>query len=259
MPTTPLDPAWLTDVLAEPGGLWTDVAVVEETGSTNSDALAAARAGAPEGLVIAAETQLAGRGRQGRSWVSQPGSALMFSVLLRPQSIAPSVRGWLPLLTGVAVARAVHSMTAARARLKWPNDVLVGDLKLAGILAEQTDDAIVVGVGVNMLGAPVATATSLELVAAAADIDRTELLAEILSELGRWYRRWIEAGDADSSGLRAAYLRLCLTIGQDVKVSLPGDRTLTGKAVDVDATGQLVVATPAGRVPVSAGDVIHLR
>lgn len=258
MPAVPLDAAWLTDALVEPGSLWTAIRVVEQTGSTNSDALDAARAGAPQGLVIAAETQLSGRGRQGRRWVSQPGEALMFSVLLRPQAIAPALRGWLPLLTGVAVATAVRSVTAAPAGLKWPNDVLVGELKLAGILAEQSDDAIVVGVGVNVLGAPVATATSLERLGAAG-VDRSKLLAEILGELGRWYQRWIEAGDAGGSGLRAAYLRLGQTTGRDVRVSLPGGRTLTGTAVDVNATGQLVVASATGRVPVSAGDVIHVR
>ncbi len=116
-------------------GLWTSIRVVASTGSTNADLLAR---GGPEGQVLVAEEQTAGRGRAGRTWVSQPGASLTFSVLLRPASVPPSARGWLPLLTGVAVAAGVRSAAGVAARLKWPNDVLVGDRKLAGILAEQS-------------------------------------------------------------------------------------------------------------------------
>lgn len=263
MPAAPLDAAWLTGALVEPGRLWTEVRVVEQTDSTNSDVLRAALAGAPQGLVIVAEAQLSGRGRQGRHWVSLPGAALTFSLLVRPVSVPAAVRGWLPLLTGVAVATAVRSATVADAGLKWPNDVLVAGRKLAGILAEQADDAIVVGVGLNITGAPVATATSLESLCApelgAPELDRNKLLAGILHEFDHWYRRWTEAADAQECGLRAEYLRLCQTVGREVKVSLPGGKTLTGRAADVDDTGQLVVADAAGLVPVSAGDVIHVR
>src|SRR6202044_1415756 len=102
--------------------------------------------------VLAAEEQTAGRGRGGRTWVSRPGASLTFSVLLRPVTVPPSSRGWLPLLTGVAVAAGVRSASGVAAGLKWPNDVLVGDRKLAGILAEQSTDGdtVVVGVGLNV-------------------------------------------------------------------------------------------------------------
>ena len=131
------------------GRLWTSVRVVASTGSTNADLLAR---GGPEGQVLVAEEQTAGRGRSGRTWVSQPGASLTFSVLLRPASVPPSARGWLPLLTGVAVAAGVRSAAGVAARLKWPNDILVGDRKLAGILAEQSadGDAVVIGVGLNV-------------------------------------------------------------------------------------------------------------
>ncbi len=108
----PLDPDWLTAALVGPGSLWTDVRVLAQTGSTNSDALDLARAGARQGLVIATEAQLSGRGRQGRGWVSLPGSALTFSVLLRPQAVPQAVRGWLPLLAGVATAAALTPVQA---------------------------------------------------------------------------------------------------------------------------------------------------
>jgi BirA family transcriptional regulator, biotin operon repressor / biotin---[acetyl-CoA-carboxylase] ligase len=172
----------------------------------------------------------------------------------------------------------VRQQTCVDARLKWPNDVLVSDRKLAGILAEQSGDAIVVGIGLNVLGRsdalPVGTATSLED-ANAARTDRTELLAVILQEIEHWYLRWSEsAGDAVAAGLRDEYLTLCTTLGRQVRVLLPADRVLAGRAVDVDAGGRLLVeAAPGsdtsglagaepgggGLVAVSAGDVIHVR
>ena len=262
----PLDEAALRAALTGGRALWSAVRVVAETGSTNADALAAARDGAAEGLVIAAEAQAAGRGRLGRGWQSLPGGSLTFSVLLRTAAVPAGARGWVPLLTGVAVARAVRRATGVQARLKWPNDVLAGAGKLAGILAEQAGDAIVVGVGLNVLGTaaqlPVATATSLELLGAG-EADRTELLAEILTEIECWYLPWRDtpAGDADASGLRQEYLRLSATVGARVRVLLPGGPDLVGLAVAVDETGRLLVR-PDGQadpVPVSAGDVIHVR
>ena len=262
----PLDEAALRAALTGGRALWSAVRVVAETGSTNADALAAARDGAAEGLVIAAEAQAAGRGRLGRGWQSLPGGSLTFSVLLRTAAVPAGARGWVPLLTGVAVARAVRRATGVQARLKWPNDVLAGAGKLAGILAEQAGDAIVVGVGLNVLGTaaqlPVATATSLELLGAG-EADRTELLAEILTEIERWYLPWRDtpAGDADASGLRQEYLRLSATVGARVRVLLPGAPDLVGVAVAVDETGRLIVR-PDGQadpVQVSAGDVIHVR
>ena len=267
---------------AEPAvrALWTDLRVVRETGSTSSDVLALARAGAPEGLVIAAETQTAGRGRQGRTWLSQPGASLTFSALLRPRPVPPSARGWVPLLAGVAVASAVGELTGIDVCLKWPNDVLIGERKLAGILAEQdggADDAIVLGIGMNVLGAErhlsVPGATSLQA-HGAGQTDRTALLAEILRQLARWYLRWtgIGDGDPDVCGLRPEYLRLSSTVGRPVRVELPGGRTLAGTAVGVDGTGRLRVdagghgaaasalgVDDAGLIAVSAGDVIHVR
>lgn len=261
----PLSRTRLGAVLREHGILWSDLRVVSETGSTNEDALALAQAGAAEGLVIAAEAQTAGRGRQGRSWQSVPQAALTFSVLLRPGVLPHAARGWVPLLAGVAAATALREVTGVDAQLKWPNDILVDGGKLAGILAEQSGDAIVVGIGINVRGSgldlPVATATSLELLGAG-DVDRTELLAEILRQLERWYARWraTRDGDADACGLRAEYLSLSATIGAKVRVELPAGRLLAGQATGVDEAGQLLVATDEGAVvPVTAGDVIHVR
>ena len=266
--TGPLDAARVAAAVCGDGRVWTDIRVVAETGSTNADALRAAASGARAGLVIAAEAQTAGRGRQGRDWLSQPGSALTFSVLLRP--VAPqSARGWLPLLAGVAVAGAVRAETGVDARLKWPNDVLAGGGKLAGVLAEQAGDAIVVGIGINVGGArgdlPVPTATSLQACGAspAGRTDRTGLLAALLGRLEHWYLAWDGAGgDPVGSGLRAAYLELCATIGQRVRAELPGGRHLAGVATGIDGTGRLLIGSQDGtgqRTAVSAGDVVHVR
>ena len=146
----PLDAAALQADLVRPGRLWREITVVGTTGSTNADLAVRAAQGAPEGTVLAAEEQLAGRGRMGRQWVSPARSAVMVSVLLRPAAIAPARRGWLPLLAGVAAATAVRQSAGVPAVLKWPNDVLVGERKLAGILAEQSGDAVVVGLGLNV-------------------------------------------------------------------------------------------------------------
>lgn len=268
----PLDRTALRRALIRPGGLWRDLEVVESTGSTNADLLARALAGEPEGAVLAAEEQRAGRGRMGRTWTSPPRAALTFSVLLKP-AVPPARRGWLPLLAGVAVATAVTQVTGVRTALKWPNDLLTADAKLAGILAEAAGDAVVVGIGLNVStepaelshlvaptrpGAP--PATSLRAAGATA-LDRASLLLAILGELEHWYRAWQRAGgDPDRSALRAEYTRLSATIGRTVRAELPGGQALSGPAAGVDSDGRLLVRVSSGsEVAVSAGDVVHLR
>ncbi len=261
----PLDAAAL-DAALRPGGLWREIRLVAETGSTNADLLAAAGSGAAEGLVLVAEAQTAGRGRLGRTWLSTPFASLTFSVLLRPAAVAPRWRSWLPLLAGVAVASALRGQAAVPAELKWPNDVLVGDAKVAGILAEASGTAVVVGTGINVSQRrqelPGPAATSL-LLAGAARLDRAELLGAVLAEFERWYLAWVggaqASGHPDAAGLRGEYRRWCATIGRQVQAQLPGGRAVAGMAADVDASGRLVVRTPSGVVAVSAGDVVHLR
>lgn len=265
-----LNAAWLQAALVRPGGFWTAVQVVVQTGSTHDDLLAAARRGAAEGTVLVAEAQSAGRGRLSRSWVSPPRAGLTFSVLLRPAAVPPAKRGWVPLLTGVGLTEALRAEAGVDAWLKWPNDVLVNEAKLSGILAEQAGDAIVVGAGLNVstsrdeLPAAETTpsgepATSLALEGATLT-DRGQLLAFILARFEHWYRTWAAAsGDAAACGLRHQYQRLCATIGREVRVQLPGGGTQTGLAREVDDAGQLIIQTASGLRPVSAGDIVHLR
>ena len=271
-----LDATEITDALVHPGSLWREVRVVAETGSTNADLLAAVGAGAGEGTVLVAEAQTAGRGRLDRRWAIPPRAGLTLSVLLRPGGVPAALLGWLPLLAGVAAAAAVRRVTTVAAVLKWPNDVLVGDAKLGGILAERTGPAVVIGIGINVWQGPAdlppdAAATSLALAAAAGGAGlagaggpglRERLLTDLLDGLSRWYLAWRDQaspGDADACGLRREYLRRCATLGRPVTVTMPGAEPVTGTAAGVDRTGRLEVRTAAGLVPVTAGDVTHVR
>ncbi|MER5333150.1 biotin--[acetyl-CoA-carboxylase] ligase [Micromonospora sp. NPDC002717] len=279
----PLSAARLRRALVAPHGPWARLELRVETGSTNADVAEAARAGEPEGLVVVAERQTAGRGRRGRAWQSPARAGIATSVLLRPGEavadrgwppVPQSGYGWLPLLAGVALVEAVARLAELDAGLKWPNDLLIGGAKCAGILAEAVPGdspaqppAIVLGIGLNVTlradelpehptGLP---ATSLQLAGAAAT-DRDPLLRALLRSVADWYGRWRSAGgDAVASGLREAYLAACATIGRQVRVLLPGGEEITGTATGVDADGQLLVTTPTGVRALAAGDVLHLR
>ncbi|MBF4161827.1 biotin--[acetyl-CoA-carboxylase] ligase [Nocardioides acrostichi] len=262
---TPLDRARLEE---------RGVRVVDQTTSTNEDVAALARRGASPGLVIVTEHQTAGRGRLARPWETPARTALTFSLLLRP-AVPASAWPWLPLLTGLAVT---DVLTAAGfpARLKWPNDVMIDDRKVAGILLELVDGGVggpaaVAGIGLNVrLPAdllPTETATSLLVEAQRAGLGvprRTDLLLDVLDALGSRLERWEAAGGAVQT-LREAYLPVCVTIGRRVRVTLPVGDPLVGVAADIDESGRLVVHPDAvgpgdvEPVAVAAGDVVHVR
>ncbi|WP_116453402.1 biotin--[acetyl-CoA-carboxylase] ligase [Blastococcus litoris] len=257
-----LDARALTAALTRDAGLWRTLEVVPEVGSTNAELVALAAAGEPEGVVLVAEHQVAGRGRLDRSWTSPPRAGLTVSVLLRPD-VPAARRGWLPLLTGVALGEAVGEASGVRASLKWPNDLLALDgRKLAGILAESSGTAVVVGVGLNVSTTAAElpdTGTSLSRVTGAT-VDRAPVLLAFLRALERRYRRWTAAlGDPVSSGLVADYLAWSATVGTEVAVSLPDGSVLEGTATAVDWDGRLVVSTPEGVVELASGDVRHVR
>jgi BirA family transcriptional regulator, biotin operon repressor / biotin---[acetyl-CoA-carboxylase] ligase len=271
LPSETLDAAALRSELS--GGLWTSVTVVPSTGSTNADLLAA---GGREGQVLVTEEQTAGRGRMGRSWVSQPGAALTFSVLLRPDSVPAERRGWLTLMAGVAVAQSVSVVSDLPATLKWPNDVLINSGKVAGILAEQAaDSAVVIGMGINVATTPDALptgpgglrGTSIAIERgrdagqgrAGETVSRQRLLAETLRQLERRYVAFRDDPDPEATGLLGEYRTLCVTLGQQVRAELPGGRVVTGEATGVDAVGRLLITTPGATEHVAAGDVVHVR
>jgi BirA family biotin operon repressor/biotin-[acetyl-CoA-carboxylase] ligase len=257
-----LDGPALSAALTRDSALWRSLEVVQEIGSTNAALAAAAADDAPEGTVLVAEHQVSGRGRLDRVWTSPPRAGLTVSFLLRPD-VPAARRGWLPLLTGVALAEAVGEVTGVRASLKWPNDLLALDgRKLAGILAESSSTAVVVGVGLNVSTTTAElpdTATSLSRVTGAT-VDRAPVLLAFLRAVERRYRQWTAAlGDPVSSGLARDYLAWSSTVGTDVVVSLPDGSTLEGRATAVDWDGRLLVATPQGQVELASGDVRHVR
>jgi BirA family biotin operon repressor/biotin-[acetyl-CoA-carboxylase] ligase len=270
----PIERATLLAELVDAESLWTQIDVVDETGSTNADLAQAARDGAPAGSVLLADHQSAGRGRLGRAWTAPPGTSIAMSVLLRPA--APLDRWtWLPLLAGLAVSDGIRQEADLPADLKWPNDVLVLGRKVSGVLAERVETsagpAVVIGMGVNVhLTAeqlPVPTATSLALVLAelglgAFPLHRTSLVSTTLRSLERILARWEEVvavPDLGPDALALAYRERCATIGREVRISLSDGTSVDGVARDVDAYGRLVLETPDGSRTFGAGDVVHLR
>jgi BirA family biotin operon repressor/biotin-[acetyl-CoA-carboxylase] ligase len=242
-------------------GFGTRIEVVEQTRSTSADVVAAARDGAAEGLVVIAEQQTAGRGRLDRQWESPPRAGLTLSVLLRP-TVDIAHWGLLPLLAGLAVLEAVSAVGYVDATLKWPNDVLVDDRKLGGLLVELAGDAAVVGIGLNVSTReeelPVATATSLLI--AGGVTDREPLAKELLRALVRRYRVWSDAA-GDAASVLPAYRERCETIGAKIELTLPDGGVARGTAVDVDDVGRLVVVDEATGEEHTwlVGDVTHVR
>src|SRR6202047_3927635 len=232
--SAPLDAETLRDGLVGPGLPWRQLDVVAETGSTNADLLARAEAGADiDGSVLLAEYQSAGRGRHGRQWSAPPRTQVALSVGVAGGSVPRTGWGWLPLATGGAVADALATL-GVEAGLKWPNDVLVNEGKLAGILAEVASPTpvIVIGLGLNVTltaeEAPAPAATSLLMLRSSAT-DRNTLARKILGELAVRIEAWRTAGGADAA-LVADYHRYSLTLGSRVRAILPGDREVLGAA-----------------------------
>ncbi len=239
----------MTDVCARIG--WPTPDIVASTGSTNDDLV-----GVPgHGSVRIAVEQTAGRGRLKRTWVSRPGEGLTFSVRLHvPATVADW--GWIPLLAGVAVADAVRAAGGQSVALKWPNDVVSGQGKLAGILSVRDGDSAIVGIGVNLLFAgqrPDPKAASVAEVGG--DPDGDALAAAVVGNLHGWWSRFVQAaGDAGRCGLYEAYTGQCVTVNAEVEVSGPGG-VWRGHADGIDAQGRLLVVVQGETKAVDAGDV----
>lgn len=223
-----------------------------EVDSTNRVALDLARSGAPEGVVVVSSWQTAGRGRRGRAWDAAPGSSLLVSVLLRPALDAARLHLAVAVVS-LAAADACEAVAGFRPGLKWPNDLVVGDRKLAGVLAEVAGGAVVVGMGLNVASGaswPPGAVAAEEVAGHALEADR--LLGAFLAALGGRY------GPGDWAGVASDYRRACTTIGRLVRVDLPGE-SFTGAAADVSDDGRLLVDVGTCLRTVDAGDVVHLR
>lgn len=252
-------PAALVRALVEGPSLVSAVDWHDEVTSTQLVAAQAARSGAREIHVVLADVQTAGRGRHQRTWQAPAGTSLMGSYLLRPQA-GGEVRPLLSLLAGLALVQVVERY-CPDAALKWPNDLLLGGCKAAGVLAEGVADAVVIGMGVNVdwrgVDRPeqLAGATSMAE-AAGADVDRWRVLAAFAGVFTRRYLDWQD----DPTGFLDDYRRRCATLGQTVTVTTSQGQPLVGQAVAVGDDGTLHVRDDAGVVRrVSAGDVEHVR
>lgn len=230
---------------ASAGGGWR-VTIVDETGSTNADLLAAAAGGAPSRTVLAAGHQTAGRGRLDRVWDAPPGSNLLVSFLFRDGDPAgePIV---LMRRLALAIVAASAATAGVAAQLKWPNDVLVDGAKLAGLLAQRGPGVTVIGTGVNVGWAPDGAACLGAGVEPAAVLDAMLAAFDDL------------AGES-ADGVHRRYAGQLVTIGQQVRVELPGGAALVGRATGVEPSGQLLVLDECAITHrVDAGDVVHVR
>jgi BirA family biotin operon repressor/biotin-[acetyl-CoA-carboxylase] ligase len=234
----------------------------DRIGSTNAEAARWAAQGAESGLLVLADEQTSGRGRQGRSWSAPPGTSLMGSLLLRTDRDLALV-ALLPLLIGLALAEAAEVfVSGAELSLKWPNDLLAEGRKCAGILVEApARGVVVVGMGVNVDWRAVdrpdelVAATSLSEVGRG-PVDRWRLLPLLIERLDRRYQGWRE----DPTDFLPAYRERCATLGHDVRVEQADGTRLVGAAAGVTDGGALLVETDAGRtVELRAGEVHHLR
>lgn len=243
-----------------------EIRVFTETTSTNDIVERLARDGLPEGMVVFAESQTKGRGRMGRTWHSPARSGLWFSVLLRP-SLRPTAATQLTVISAVAVARAIERETGLRPEIKWPNDILFGARKAAGILLELGAEldrirhaTLGIGIDVNLDLASfpadvreVATSLSHE---AQRPIDRPGLATAVLRELDHLYQR---LGSGDFSEIGDEWMRRCSTLGRRVSIRI-GDRRITGRAEALDDEGALLVRTDHGTVErIIGGDVTQER
>lgn len=234
-----MDTALVHQLIASTG--WPEPHWVDTTTSTNSDARAALPVAS--GSVFGADEQRAGRGRLGREWVSEPKAGLWFTLVLDP------LPGPLALVVGLGVARGLAPWCAVG--LKWPNDVLVGDRKLAGMLIEVEQQSLV-GIGINLRTPAVPSAIGLADVTAAPWTPE-EVLASVLQELHDVITRF----QVTPVQILDAYRARCVTLGRTVQVHLPDGSTLAGKAIALDDDGHLVVEVGDFCHTVAAGDVIH--
>jgi len=257
-PTLDLDEARLA------GTRFTTVRIHAELASTNTAVVDEARSGAAEGLVVVADHQTAGRGRLGRTWSAEPGTALLVSVLLRPPLPLDEVPVVL-MAAGLAACDGVEAAAGFRPGLKWPNDLVVGDRKLAGLLTEATggpDPGVVLGLGLNVAAAAypaelAGEATSCEEVAAR-PVDRADLLVALLRALEARYSAVLAPGGRART--LAAYRSDSATLGRRVRVELTAGPPLVGQADHLADDGRLVIVDDAGgEHHVSVGDVKHLR
>ena len=243
-----LDPAEINRLITP---YWR-VSVVELTSTTQGDLVQRVREGAAHiGDVIVAEYQSAGRGRLNRSFEASKGTALLFSFYIEPKRNRDDW-GWLPLIAGYSVA---NSLSAFNATVKWPNDILIRDKKVSGLIAEVVGSGVVIGIGINVgmseSQLPVQNATSL-LIEGAVDVTRNQILCEVLEQFEQHFLQWDNGADE----IQALYKQVSATLGKQVRVEYPGGASHAALAQSISETGALILDDGTH---VQSADVIHLR
>ena len=264
----PLESQYVKAALTKAPNPWSEVDVHASLDSTNREAIRAPRAW----RVVLADHQSAGRGRLSRQWQAPACASIAVSCLGPLPVDRTADASWLPLLSGLAMRRALADVADVAGRLKWPNDVLVQErpdnpeatwLKISGVLCEMVlgGGLVVIGAGANIdqtrTELPVETATSLAL-CGAGNVRREDVIVRYLGVLADLLRAWSEGGGA-LDAVRAAYRTSCLTIGLDVDVHQPDGRVTRGAATGVDDAGRLVVRVGGLSTAHAAGDVVHVR
>jgi BirA family biotin operon repressor/biotin-[acetyl-CoA-carboxylase] ligase len=232
----------------------------DEIDSTNTWLAQRALEGAPEGLVAVADFQSAGRGRLDRRWESPPGTSLLCSILLRPD-VAPGQLQLVVACVALAARAALVRLSGVRPALKWPNDLIVRDAKIAGLLAEivAVDErlAVVVGIGVNLTHEGPANVVSTSVRAESGVTITPPALLDILLDELEARRASLDSSNGQAT-LRDEYQRALVTLGRLVRVKRTND-VLVGLATSVDEFGQLIVVVNGEEVAVTVGDVVHVR
>ena len=229
--------------------------MVEVTGSTQDDLYELASSGsATPKTILASEFQSSGRGRLDRTFEAAPNSALTFSMYIEPK-VEREEWPFLTLLAGLSVHEALHTLDPqVSVGIKWPNDLLIGDKKFVGMIAQATEKGVVLGIGINVGMTidelPVESATSLAL-EAFAELDRNVVLASIINHFEINLEMW----ENDQSFL-AQYRSASVTIGRDVEVTLPGGEVIKSRAIDISNAGGLMLEDGN---EITVGDVVHLR
>ena len=229
--------------------------MVEVTGSTQDDLYQLASSGtAIPKTILASEYQSSGRGRLDRTFEAAPHSALTFSIYIEPK-VEKGEWAFLTLLAGLSVHEALHTLDPQiSVGIKWPNDLMIGDKKFVGMIAQATSKGVILGIGINVgmtqAELPVENATSLAL-EEFAELDRNVILAAIINHFEINLEMW----ENDQSFL-AQYRSASITIGRDVEVTLPGGEIVKSRAIGISNAGGLMLEDGS---EVTVGDVVHLR
>ena len=258
----PLDAQLLEQELLLRQCLWQNAIVKDEVTSTNDIARELVASNIEEGTFVLANFQTKGRGRQNRSWEAPKNSSIFISIVLKPNS--EKNLGWIPLLVGLALHKALEAETRKDIKIKWPNDLVLvennQEFKFAGILVERTNEYVIAGVGINFdqekEELPVSNASSLKQILQSS-MTKESVIAAFLTELSA---RWLEENNASTwptPSLVRDYKTNCITLNKKITAQLPGGEVINAEVVDISQTGELVVKTDDGTRSLSSAD-IHL-